>query len=194
MSLVALSKTVDRWIDEADLPVKSGLKVIRKLDPHEGMDEEEFEAYHDFIHWALNREHALLFNIPKPRTENDFWFKEIDEFGCNVSAFNTIDFERLYPDKFSKYHYRLKKIFERVRDLAILHSALTTEKGRSDIFEKYQNLVEKEFRNQAVVLLEKYEWETDEFFRSELRRRIAELNRRIEKCQKIWEQNAPWDI
>jgi hypothetical protein len=194
MSLVEISREVDSWIDEEELPVRDGLKPVSGFDPYEGMDEEEIEAYLDFMHWFLNREHAVLLLIPKQKSEYDFWSVELDEFGCDVSAFNTVDFERLYPDTFSKYHYRLQKIFERVKDLAIMHSVLNSEEGRANTFNKYQSLLEKEFRGQLVRLAQRFERETDELSKSELRQKIAKLNRQILECKKIWEQYAPRDI
>ena len=98
------------------------------------MDESEIEAYWEFISWYLGQEHLLLLSIPKPE-ESDFWTAELDELGNNVSAMNTHDFERLYP--FNKYHYKLKKMCERVKDLAITHSCISDEEGRKNVKNRF---------------------------------------------------------
>jgi hypothetical protein len=45
-----------------------------------------------------------------------FWFSSYDEF--KESPFNTWDFQR-GRKPFDKYGYRIKKVIERVKDLAI---------------------------------------------------------------------------
>jgi len=189
-------KTVDGWIDEEELPVMAGIKVIKGFDPYEGMDDDEIEAYHDFMHWALTMEHEALLSISKPTNKYGFWPFEFDESGINVSAFNTADFERLHPNKFSKYHYILKKIFEKVKDLALMHSSISYQEGRQNTFRRYESYVDSEFRERLITFTERYKREIDAGYRFELKRKIGELNRRILECKKIWERYAPpekWD-
>lgn len=193
MSLDAFTQENDSWIDEDDLPTRAGLKVLKGFSPYDGMDEDEIVAYKDFMHWAINREHATLLSIPLS-SESIFWPFEIDEFGCNVSAFSTVDFERLHPVTFSKYGYRLKKIFERVKALAILHSVISSEKGRANIASRYSQLIEKEFRQQLMDTVQRCRRETDESRKLELKSKVAKLSGHILECKKIWEQFAPWDI
>ena len=89
------SYTADAWIEQQELPVNPNIKVIK------GLDQEEIEAYHDFIRWYLTQEHLTLLSIPNPETVYDLWPFELDEFANNISAFNTIDCQRLYPNKFN---------------------------------------------------------------------------------------------
>ena len=191
-----ISQRVDLWIDEQDLPVRAGFKVIRGFDPYEGMDEEEIAAYHDFMYWALTKEHAVLFSIPKPENKYDFWHIELDEFGVDESAFNTIDFQRrLKP--FNKYGYAIQKISERVKDLALLHSAISSPEGRQNTYHRYIAFINDKFRNQLINLVERYRNSESAEERHLLRQKIGQLNRRIIDCKKIWEQYAPiekWDF
>ena len=143
---------VDRWIDEEDLAVNPTLKVVRKYDIYADMDEDEVQAHREFISWYLAKDHELMLSIPA--AERTFWAIELDEYGCDVSAFNTHDFERLYP--FNKYQWKLNRIYDKVKDLAITHSCASDEEGRKKIHQRYINLVNSEFRNRGIFILEHY--------------------------------------
>jgi len=181
---------VENWIDENELPVHPFLKPIRKKDDLYPKDEEERQAYWDFIYWAVTREHAMLFSIPTQKDEYDFFFSEFDELGNDVSAFNTMDFQRLHPDRFNKYHYKLKKIYEKVKDLALLHSCISHAEGKKNILQRYNNLVENEFRDKAKMYLETYKKYPNLVNKDKLIEKIAELNIRIRKCKRIWKEYA----
>ena len=70
-----LSATVNSWIAEEELPTRANLKVIRQFDDLYPEDEEERQAYFDFIRWAMTCEHLAILDIPKKPTEHDFWEK-----------------------------------------------------------------------------------------------------------------------
>jgi len=197
MNQEQINGIVGSWIDEEDVPPRADLKIIRTsaqyFDPCEGMDEDEREAYWDLVHWAVTREHAMLLSIPKPQNEHDFWTVELDEFGNNVSAFNTMDFERLYPDRFNKYHYKLRKIYEQVMDLAITHSCISNEQGKKNTKKRFIHLVENEFRDRAVMLSETYKKYPVWMNKEKLLKEIAELNNRIRTCKEIWQKWAYQD-
>jgi len=188
-----ISNQVQNWILEEDLPPKATLKPISKFDGLYPEDDEEREAYWDFIHWAINREHAVLLYIPKQQNENDFWQLDLDESGTDVSAFNTADFERMYPQTFNKYAYKINKIYEKVQNLAILHSSIRTDEGKRNVHRRFTNLIEKEFRDKALTLLETYKKYPQLINKEEVHKRIAGLNRQIRKCNNIWQQHARQD-
>lgn len=187
-----ISQEVDQWIVEEDLPPKATLKPINKLDGLYPENEEERQAYWDFIHWAINKEHAVLLYIPKQQNENeqDFWQLDLDESGTDVSAFNTADFKRMHPHSFNKYAYRLKKIYEKVQNLALLHSCITTKEGKTNIHRRFTCLVENEFKDKAMILLQTYKKYPQLINKEEVHKKIVELNRQIRKCNQIWKQNA----
>ena len=185
-----IKETVDSSIDEEELPVHPHVKPVSRFDGLYPQDVEELEAYWDFIHWAVTREHAVLFSIPKPQKENDFWQIELDELGNDISAFNTVDFQRLNNSKFDKYQYKLKKTYQRVTDLALLHSCISDEKGKKNIHQRFKNLVEKEFRDRAVMLVETYKNCKVRMNKDKVIEEIGELNSRIRKCNEIWKMHA----
>ena len=179
----------ENWINEAELPVHPYLKPISRFDGLYPEDAEEREAYWDFINWAMTREHAVLLNIPKSQNEC-YWFIELDEFGNDISVFNTMDFQRLHPDRFNKYHYRLKKVYEKVKDLALLHSCISQDEGKENVFKKYRSLVEDEFSDKAKMFLETYKKYPHLVNKDKLIEKIAEQNSRIRRCKRIWKEYA----
>jgi len=185
-----ISQTVDSWIGEEEIPVSPFLKIIRKNNPWYGMSEEEVEDRKEFIRCYINNEFEILLQIPIPPRENDFWFPSYQEF--LESAFNTYDYQK-NQTPFNKYAYRIKKIMEEVKDLAIMHSSISQPEGRANTLRRYEYLVENEFRERLLSLVERYQSLADEERRYLSRRKIAELNRRILQCQKIWEQYANWE-
>lgn len=189
MNAEQIKRNVEVWILEEDLPMRAGLKVLKGFDPYEGMDENEIEAYWDFINWYLSQEHLALTSIPKQ--ESDFWTVELDELGDNVSAFNTHDFERLHP--FNKYHYKLKKIYEKMKDLAITHSCISNEEGRKNTRQRFVNLVEKEFSDEGKMLLDTYKRYPQWVNKYKLFERIEEINSKVRKCKSIWRKYANWE-
>jgi hypothetical protein len=185
-----ISSTVDNWIPEEEMPPRAGLKVIKRNDPRYGLTEDEIQDRKEFIRCHLLSEFELLTTIPKQDMEDDFFIPDCDVTSPEYSAFNTHDFQR-QQRPFNKYHYAMKKIVDRVKDLAIMHSSISFEEGRRETHERYEALLEREFRDPLSRLVSRYTAAKDEDKRWHLKRRIAELNRRILDCKRIWEQYAP---
>jgi len=177
---------VDRWIDEEDFPVKASLKVVRRRDPNHGLTEDEINDRNEFIRCYMLKDLGPLLLIPEEYTEEDFIVQDYYE-----SAFNTYDFYRLdKPKPFNGYYYRLKQIFEKVKDLAIMHSCISHQEGRENTRQRYKSLMDNEFRDEALTLintLKKYPQLVD---RKELLTRVAKLNSNISKCDRIWKAHA----
>ena len=190
-------KNIDRWILEEDIPSRAGFKIertaARYFNPCENMEGEEADAYWEFIYATMMKEHQILLSIPLPEPEYDFWPFEFDEDGHNVSVFNTIDFYRSHPANFDKYHYRLKKIYEKVKDLAITYSCISDEEGRKNIRQRFIDLVEKEFRAEGMMLVETYNKYPQWVYKHKLFGRVEEIIRKIRKCKKIWKKYAHWE-
>ena len=184
--------TVDTWIPEEELPVRAGLKVIRIDDPNYGLTEYEIQDRNEFIRCYLMKGFKLLTLIPKQLSESDFFIVDCNVLDEEYSAFNTHDFQGLLRP-FSKYGYAMKKIMERVKDLAILHSSISSQEGRSNTHRRYEHLVEQEFRGRLMALIDQYRWTDDEDRRFPLKGKIGEVSRRILECKNIWEQFAPRD-
>ena len=184
-----ISQTVSRWVEEESYR-GAVLPVTSKSNPWYGMSEEEVEDRKEFIRCYINEDFKVLLQIPIEPRENDFWAPNHQDF--LESAFNTWDFHRTQRP-FNRYAYRIRKILEQVRDLAIYHSSTSQPEGKANIQRRYDNLVQNEFRDRLFFLVERYQRTGDEGQRYELRRKIAELNRRIFQCQKIWKDYAQWE-
>jgi len=190
-----ISTTVDTWIAEEELPVRANLKVIKRRDPDYGLSQDEIQDRNEFIRCYLLRDFGLLMMIPKQDGAVDFFIPDCDVSASEYSAFNTVDFQRTMRP-FNKYGYAIKKVMERVKDLAIMHSSISSEEGRDDTYRRYEAFVNREFRNRLLSLTERYKRIEDDEKKAWLKRKIAELNRRILGCKRIWERYAPpenWD-
>jgi hypothetical protein len=87
----------------------------------------------------------------------------------------------------------MKKIMARIRDLAILHSSLTSEEGRLNTQRRFEAFLEGKFRGRLAYLIERCQLTDDPDRKFELKQKIAELTRRITEAKRIWERYAPWD-
>ena len=188
-SETTIDSEADGWFDSEELSVSPVLRVEKRNDPWYGMSEEEVEDRKEFIRCYINKDFELLLLLPIEPTENDFWFSSHQEF--MESAFNTWDYQR---DRrpFDRYAYRIKKIMEQVRDLAILHSSISQPEGRASIQRRYENIVENEFRDPLLRLAERYQRALGEEDRYLVKKKIAEVNRRILQCKEVWEKHSPW--
>ena len=189
-SVEQISCTVGDWINEKEMPIKANLKVVQRNDPDYGLTEDEIQDRNEFIRCHLLSEFQLLTMIPKPDRGDDFFIADYTVDDPEYSAFNTVDFQRLQRP-FSKYAYAMKKIMERVKELAIMHSSISDNEGRQATYQRYEALVDREFRLRLLTLADRHKQEANEEKRYWMRNKIAELNRRILECKRIWAQYAP---
>jgi hypothetical protein len=180
-------------IDVEELPEHPCLQPIRVFDGIYPEDEEERQAYWDFVTWTMTREHAVLLSIPQQKNESDIWQNDLDEFGNDSSAFNTMDYQKLHPSTFNKYQYRLTKICEKIKDLALLHSCISQPEGKQNTWHRFKGLVEKEFRDEAILFVETYKKYPHLVNKDKLLERVSQLNSKIRKCKQIWQEYAHTD-
>lgn len=191
-----VSIAVDKWIDEMDLPTSAVLKPYRKYREASPDEPGELEEWYEAVRTVFLKEHQLMLSIPKPVEQShkpDFWQKDLDEFGIDQSAFNTMDFHREHNVKFNKHAWRINKIYERVKFLGILYSCVSHEEGRRNTFQKFKNLVELKFKDEADMLvkhLKKYPHLIDSV---KTAGRITALNYHIRKCNEIWKKYSTWE-
>ena len=185
-----ISQTVDKWIEEENRQGTLAFKIVRQNDPWQDMPEEEIEDRREFIRCYLLRDMETLLMIPIQPRENDFWFGSHQDF--MESAFNTNDFQK---DKrpFDKYAYRVKKVLEHIKDMAILHSCISQQEGRNHIYKRYQSIIESEFRSPLLNLVERLNKATDKEKRVEIFHRILEIHRRIYQSKLVWEKFSPYE-
>jgi hypothetical protein len=187
-----ISAAIDKWIVEEELPVRAGLKVIRLNDPDDGLTEDELDERNEFIQWYLLQDYAPLLSVPRQASESGFFIPEVDVTSPEYSAFSTHDFLDSLKH-FNNYGYAMKKIMERIRDLAILHSSLSFEEGRLNTQRRYEAFLEAKFRGRLAYLMERCQLTDDPDRKLELKQKIAELTRRILEAKGIWERFAPRD-
>jgi hypothetical protein len=183
---------VDSWIGEEELPVTGQLKVIRQNDADFGLTEDEIDERNEFIQWYLMQDYVPLLLVPRQVSQTSFFIPEVDVTSEEYSAFNSHDFQdSLKP--FNRYGYAMKKIMERIQHLAILHSSLSSEQGRLNTQQRYEAFLEARFGRRLAYLVERCQMTDDPDRKLELKRKIAELSRRIVEAKRIWERFAPWD-
>ena len=185
-----ISETVNKWLREETQPRVRRVVAIRKNSPWYGMSDEEIEDRREFIRCYLLKDFEPILMIPVQPVENDFWFTSHEEF--IESPFNTWDFQKMRRP-FDKYGYRVKKVLEQVRDLALLHSCISQPEGRKNIQDRFEMAVNEEFRNPLLELVERYRKTFDEERRFELRHKVARLSRYLLECKAIWQRYSPWE-
>ena len=157
-----------------DIPTTARLKKLKKLDLWNGFDDEMVEDYRDYMSWFMHSEHSTLMSLPKPK-RGDFIPVEMDENGNDVSQFNTCDFLKDMP-RFNGYGYRIRKIMERIDDLAMQHSCISDESGRQKVKRMCQSVIESEFSIEALEAQEKGDM-----------MKAKRLFDRIDECARVWE-------
>jgi len=160
-------------MDISDVPTRVGLKKVSKFDLWSEFDDENAEDYRDFMSWFLQSEHSTLLSLPKLKI-GDFIPVEMDENGNDVSQFNTCDFQKDRP-KFNRYGYRVRKVMERVGDLAMQHSCIIDAECRDGVRKMCKALVESEFLIEALDARKDGEI-----------RKYKSLMKRVEQCADIW--------
>ena len=177
------------YIPEEELPVRAGMRVIRQSGPDYGMSEDEVADRNEFIRCHLARELELLMMIPSPEQEENFFIPDFHVGAENYSAFNTHDFQRTMAP-FDKYGYAMKKIMERVADIAILYSVMTRNEGRDNTARRFNALIDYEFREPLFSCVDRYKAAKTDEQRQRFKQKIGELNRRILEAKRTWEQFA----
>ena len=186
----AISETVDKWLKEETQPRVRRLTAVRKNSPWYGMSDEEIEDRREFIRYYLNKDFELLLLIPDKPRANDFWFASQEEF--RDSPFNTWDYEKKYG-AFDKHGYRVKKVLEHVKDLALLHSCISQPEGRKNTLNRFEVVIKEEFRNPLLEVIEGYRKTFNEERRAQLRSKIAKISQHILECKMVWEKFSLWE-
>ena len=184
-----ISKEVDSWIEESEIPASS-IKPIKKFHGLYPETEEEKEAYWDFIHWAMNREHELLLSIPVKDEESYFVPFELDEHGNDISAFNTMDFQRLHGFKFNHAYWKLEETMERLFGLAQTHSCVSNEAGKAHMKAVFDEIVRVDFKEKHDRIYEAMRKYPMWVNRKKAVVELAKLQGNIQQAEKIWQKTA----
>ncbi|VBB44928.1 conserved hypothetical protein [uncultured Desulfatiglans sp.] len=179
-----ISEEVDCWIAEEDLAWRPGLKVERYSDFLENDD-----GYWDFISWFLCQPFAVLDCIPV-RKEVRFCGADLDEFGNDVSAFNTVDFVRESGYEFDLEAWRTREVLDKVVQIAITHSVVGDSEAKERCRERYVCLVEAEFRDRAFAIKSKLRKARSEQAEESLKEQLLRLNYCLRRCREAWRRYA----
>jgi hypothetical protein len=183
----------ENYIPEEELPVRTGIRVIRQSDPDDGLSDDEIADRNEFIRCHLAREFELLMMLPGNKEGTNFFIPDCHVTDEAYSAFNTVDFQNTM-EPFDKYGYAMMKIMDRVKALAILHSSISREEGRQNIARRFDSLIEFEFREPLFSYIDRFKAAETEEQKERLKRKIGDSNRRILEARKTWEQFAPIDV
>jgi len=179
----------DSWIVREDIPTRPGRKPIKTSDPDYGLSEEEIMNRNEFIRVYLMKAFEPLFLIPAKEPEDDFFTADYADY-LDFVEYQTSSSTRSWRS-FKRYSYAVRKILERVADLAIMHSAISSLEGKINTMKRYERLIEREFGERLSRIVEWYKHTKDDVTRYRLKRKIGELNRRILEARSIWERLAP---
>ena len=178
------------YIPEEECPVRAGLRIERKSDPDYGLSEDEIADRNEFIRCYLVREFELLMMIPAETGVDDFFIPDCHVTDDAYSAFNTVDFQQSIKP-FDKYGYAMKKIMDRVKALAILHSSISREEGRQNIGRRFDSLIEFEFREPLFSYVDRFKAAKTEEQKQRLKRKIGELTEELSKQEKHGSNSLP---
>ena len=179
-------------IPEEELPPRAGLVVVRENDPNYGLSDTEIQDRIEFIRCYLLKDFEAILLVPRQDQTDDFFVQDYLVMDGGYSAFNTADFQNTMRP-FNKYGYVMKKIMERVKDLAVMHSCISQPEHRKEVYERYKNYVARKFGFQLEEFAMQLHLVESAQKRYILKRKIAQLEQKIRQCQKIWERYAPPD-
>ena len=152
-----------------DIPTTARLKVMKGFDLWSGFDDEMIEDYRDFMSWFMQKDSGLLNYIPI-KGGRGFFVTDFEQ-----SAFNTCDFQKGTPN-FDRYSYRIRKVMERVGDLAMQYSCIRSKEGRAGVRKMFESLMQSEFLIEAFGALNEGDgW------------KAKRLYKRVDECAKVWE-------
>jgi hypothetical protein len=185
----------ENCIPEEELPPRAGLLVIKANDPNHGLSEEEIQDRIEYIRCYLLKDFEVLLMMPKQSKSDEFFIEDFVPLDYQYSAFDTYDFQKTIKP-LDKYGYAIRKIMERIQDLAIMHSSISNPVDRADVEKRYLNYLDYHLRDPLAVLIVRLNKSTLHDNKSQIKKKIAELVRRIIEAKRIWERYAPpdsWD-
>lgn len=169
-----------------DLPVNPTLKIIRvDRDITEEMNDEEIIDWAECQRRVIANDYKELDIIPHVVSEI-VDLRQIED-GVDVSAFNTADWLR-GKREFNKVAYAKQQIVERIKDLAILYSCISSEQGRNNTKRKALSLLENKHKAIALAYLKQMQNTSDFEKKQELRRKILQINAEIRHLLSIWKK------
>lgn len=125
---------------DAELEIKTEQQV---LDLIEMCGVEPMILPREVMHLLAEQDNEALSFVPIVNTEECAPFRETKP-GYDESAFNTHDYVnsvQALQYKFDNFWYMTTKVFERGRDIAMMHSCVSQDWGKQVLRERFANLV-----------------------------------------------------
>ena len=132
------------------MPPRAGLIVVRENDPNYGLSDTETQDRIEFIRCYLLKDFEAILLVTIQDYGDEFFVQDHLVTDGGYSAFNTTDFHNTMRP-FNKYGYAMKKIMERVKDLAVMHSCISQDQHRKEVYERYKNYVARKFGFQLDI-------------------------------------------
>ena len=79
-------------------------------------------------------------------------------------------------------------MLEKVKDLAITYSVISDSLCKQRTFKRFKNLVEREYRDEAVMVAEHLRRHGVWLNRARAVARIDNLDRKIRDCKRVWRE------
>ncbi len=186
MDAHAIRNEIDRWISEEELPAAAHIKPIKQFDGLYPDDQDEYEAWCEFVFSNINKEHEIIMTLPA-KDKNDYWMPY--EPNDNISfPFSSIDFLRKRDSISNKARtaWQLKRIYERVKDLAQTYASISDDEGKKNTEKKYQDLINTSFRNEQQCIIDHLKQYGHLMNKDKAAEKLQELDKRIKRATFIW--------
>lgn len=155
-------QVVDEMIAQDEFAVRANFRAVRQFDEVRGpmmFDDEEWteeeleieqQAYSEFVSWYLSLDYLPILSLPNRTSGKWFPPKDLDEFGNDVSAFNTIDFKRIIGFKPNVEFFKLQQTYDKLHDLAQTYSCITTPVCKKNVKQRFKQLMDNEFVSKLI--------------------------------------------
>ncbi len=187
MDVMKIGQDIDSWIAESELPSAANIRPIRKFDDLYPDDQDEYEAWCEWVHWHMNKDHAIIMTI-QVNDKKDNWIPYEPDDSLSF-PFSSMDFNRRFEGN-NTLHWKIKKVYEKVKDLAQTYSCISDSDGKKRTEERFKLLVEKEFETELRTIIDHLKVYGHLMNKNKAAERIEELNKRIKKCKFIWLEHA----
>lgn len=163
------------------------IPVTRITHPDYGLTQDEVIDRDEFIRLSLIKDFVPILSLARKDSTDDTYLVEyIGDCAIDIYLYINTVIDRWL---FTQYSYGIRRIMEKVQDLAHMNSAISSDEGKINIRNRFEILIKMEFIDRIHRLSQPHTKDSGK--RYQLDRKIAKLNSLILEARKIWERNAP---